>query len=131
MLKPFPQFPEPSPLPAGGSWTAEFVSYDMRLDTACYFVSRQGASSGQNQYFVRLHVSGGYRVDADLRVQLERQVEIGEPNTDHEGSMMWPIRRKKPQESEQAVATLARIATSEQLSPPWTETTRPAPPCAL
>jgi hypothetical protein len=38
-----------------------------------------------DQNFVRLHVSGGVPADADLRVQLERQIETGEANMDYEG----------------------------------------------
>ena len=100
MPKPFPQFSEPNPLPGEGTWTAEFESYDMRQDTAYYYVTRTGADEGDDEYFVRLHVSGGVPDEEELRAQLERQAELGTANTDYTGSMMWRMRRQKAKEAE-------------------------------
>ena len=34
MPKPFPQFTEPTSLPDGATWTAEFDSYNQKTDSA-------------------------------------------------------------------------------------------------
>ncbi len=94
MPAPFPQFESPNSLQSGGSWTAEFESYDMRMDTAYYYVSLEG-DGGSKEFFVRCHVSGGVPDEEALREQIGRHAEQGEGNTDYTGSMMWKLRRKR------------------------------------
>ena len=95
MPTPFPNFERPNSLQGGGSWTAEFESYDMRRDTAYYYVSLKGGDGVSKEFFVRCHVSGSVHNEERLRAQIARHAEHGEGNTDYAGSMMWHLKRRK------------------------------------
>jgi hypothetical protein len=95
MPEPFPHFEGPHSIPTGGSWSAEFESYDMRMDTAYYYVTCTRADGDVSQFFVRVHVSGGVPDPEELLRQVSRHAEQGQGNTDYTGSMMWKLRRKK------------------------------------
>ncbi len=94
MPAPFPTLAGPYALPDGGSWSAEFESYDMRMDTAYYFVTRDDGDEVL-EFFVRAHVSGGVPDEEALLAQVRPHAERGEANTDYEGSMMWRLRRRR------------------------------------
>ncbi len=91
MPKPFPDLQ--GSLPDGGFWSAEFESYDMRMDAAYFFVTR----SDDREFFVRVGASNGKPDEADLYKQVSAHAEAGTANTDYTGSMMWRMRRKRAQ----------------------------------
>ncbi len=94
MPKPFPQFTEPTSLPDGATWTAEFDSYNQKTDSAYYCITRQGAE-GAVQLWASVHCDGVPN-DEQLRADVGAVAASGKANTDHKGSMVWYMRHNPP-----------------------------------
>ncbi len=95
MPKPFPQFDGPYPLSEERSWSAEFESYDMRMDAAYYFVTIRRGDVLTGEFFVRAPVHGGVPDEKRLFSTVERQAQAGVPNCEYTGGMMWELRRQR------------------------------------
>ncbi len=108
---PFPEFTEPTPLTDGGSWTAEYESYDPRTDSAYYCVSLcvpkatalAEAAEGETglELWARVHCSGVPEPEF-LFKQVRDVAESGTSNTEYRGSRwsgrLQRRRSREPQE---------------------------------
>lgn len=93
MPAPFPSFLEPTPLADGTAWTAEFVSYDQRTDSA-YYCIRWAKGDGE-ELWARVHCDGVPDRE-QLFADVQDVVQSGESNTDHRGGMVWFMKNNPP-----------------------------------
>ena len=85
---------DPLPLAAGGTWTAEFDGYDLRMGAAYYFVRAAPSGSDEAGFWVRVDVRSGRPEPDYQREQLQAAADAGRSNTDYRGSTLWQIRNR-------------------------------------
>jgi hypothetical protein len=94
MKSSWPQFPRPTKLGDGRSWTAAFESFNQHSDDVYYYILVSEEGRDPNGFFVRLTVppegeeSAGPALRGFLREELHRLADDGRTNTDYKGSLV-------------------------------------------
>ncbi|MCX6559914.1 MAG: hypothetical protein NTZ26_05305 [Candidatus Aminicenantes bacterium] len=124
-MKPsWPQFPRPTKLGDGRSWTAAFESFDQRNEDVYYYILVSEEGRDPNGFFVRVTVppegeeSAGPALRGFLRQELHRLADEGRANTEYKGSLVgwqaaeWLKARRKQGRTPEPVPAAAEAGAS-------------------
>ena len=82
----FPEFPDPTPLGEGLSWTAQYDSWDQYHDDIYYMISLYRKGQEWKRFFVKLPYAGNNE-DPQLGPALHECARAGQPNTEYRGAV--------------------------------------------
>lgn len=109
---PFPEVLGPYSTVDGGSWTAEFDSFNARLDDIYYLVTRNDAEGTRWCFFVKTSVMGPGDLEEKLRARITPHAEEGGRNTDYTGNMVKWLPARKAEARARAGREAARAANA-------------------